>query len=54
MEKQIINIKITTEGEKCEMTTEQIKAWYEEKIGGIFNPEYGTPKVEIEVKREEI
>ncbi len=53
MEKQIINITVTTEGEKCEMTTEQIKAWYEEKISGLFNGEYGTPKIEVDVKRIE-
>lgn len=52
MEKQIIDIRITTQGENCEMSTEEIKAWYEEKISSIFNPEYGTPKIEIEVKRE--
>ena len=51
MEKQIIDIKITTEGEKCEMTTEEIKSWYEEKIAGLFNKEYGIPKIEVEVKR---
>jgi hypothetical protein len=51
MEKQIINVKITTEGEKCEMTTEEIKTWYEEKIAGLFNAEYGTPKIEIDVQR---
>ena len=54
MEKQIINIKITTKGEKCEMATDEIKSWYEEKIKDLFNPEYGTPEIEIEVKREEL
>ena len=54
MEKQIINIKIKTQGEKCEMSTDEIRAWYEEKIKGIFNSEYGTPEIEVEVKREEL
>ena len=54
MEKQTINIKITTEGDKCEMVTEAIQAWYEEKIKSLFNPEFGTPIIEVEVNREEI
>ena len=53
MEKQIINIKITTEGEKCEMTTKEIEDWYQEKISSLFNPEYGTPSIEISVERAE-
>ena len=51
MEKQIINIQVTTKGEKCEMTSEEIKAWYEEKIASLFNKKYGTPKIEVDVER---
>ena len=54
MEKQIINIKITTEGEKCEMSTNEIEKWYRENISTLFNPEYGTPEIEISVERETI
>jgi len=53
MEKQIINITVTTEGEKCEMSTEEIKAWYEKKVSSLFNKEYGTPKIDVDVKRIE-
>jgi hypothetical protein len=51
MEKQIINVKITTKGEKCEMTSDEIKKWYEEKIASLFNTEYGTPDIEVDVQR---
>ncbi|MBQ7153796.1 MAG: hypothetical protein IJR83_07695 [Clostridia bacterium] len=53
MEEQIITVTITTEGEKCEMTDAQIKEWYEKNIAGLFNPAYGTPKIEVTVKRIE-
>ncbi len=51
MEKQIINITIETEGETCEMTDKEIKAWYESHVAKLFNPEYGTPMIEVSVKR---
>ena len=53
MEKQVISITITTEGEKCEMSTEEIKKWYESSVAKMFNAEYGTPKIEVSVSREE-
>lgn len=51
-EKQCIRIVITTEGDKCEMTTEEIKSWYEESIMKMFNMEYGVPKIDVKVTRE--
>ncbi len=53
MEKQIITIKVTTKGDVCEMTTEEIRRWYEEKVAALFNPEFGTPEIEVKVDREE-
>ena len=52
METQKITINIETNGEKCEMTDQEIKAWYEENISKLFNPEYGTPKISVTVERE--
>ncbi|MBR3737219.1 MAG: hypothetical protein IKN26_00630 [Eubacterium sp.] len=52
MEKQTINIKITTQGEKCEMSTKEIENWYKENISSLFNPEYGTPEIEVSAERE--
>ncbi|MCR5273402.1 MAG: hypothetical protein K6E13_10555 [Lachnospiraceae bacterium] len=53
MEEQTIKITIKTKGEKCEMTTEEIKRWYEENVKKLFNPEYGTPEICVEVERQE-
>ena len=52
METQKITINIETNGEKCEMTDQEIKTWYEENIAKLFNPEYGTPKISVTVERE--
>ena len=54
MEKQTITIRIETRGDVCQMSDEEIRAWYEGKVAGLFNPEYGTPKIEVEVKRETV
>ena len=51
MEKQIITITIQTEGETCEMSDSEIKAWYETNVAGLFNPAYGTPAIGVDVKR---
>ena len=51
MEQQIISITIKTKGEKCEMSDSEIKQWYESHIADLFNPEYGTPEISVEVKR---
>jgi hypothetical protein len=51
MEEQTITIIIKTQGEKCEMTNEQIREWYETNIRGLFNPAYGTPEITIDVER---
>ncbi len=51
MEEQTITIIIKTQGEKCEMTNEQIRKWYETNIRGLFNPAYGTPEITIDVER---
>ena len=51
MEEQTITIIIKTQGEKCEMTNEQIWEWYETNIRGLFNPAYGTPEITIDVER---
>lgn len=54
MERQIIDIKIVTEGEKCEMTTDEIKSWYEKNITALFNKDFGEPVVEVKVERVEL
>ena len=54
MEKQIINIRITTQGDVCEMTDEDIRKWYEENLASLFDEKYGTPQIEVDVERIEL
>lgn len=54
MEEQIITVTIRTKGEKCRMTDDEIKEWYEKNIARLFDPEYGTPEIEAEVRRTEL
>ncbi|MBQ7669757.1 MAG: hypothetical protein IJS45_03440 [Clostridia bacterium] len=51
-EEQTVTITVKTKGEVCEMSTAEIKAWYEEKVAGLFNPEFGTPEITVNVKRK--
>ena len=53
MEEQIITISIKTTGEKCEMTDKEIKDWYLENVGKLFDPKYGTPEITVDLKRVE-
>lgn len=53
MEKQTVVITIKTEGETCEMSDAEIKAWYETNVAKLFDPAYGTPKITVELTREE-
>ena len=53
MEEQIITITVKTNGEKCEMSDAEIKEWYESNILKMFNRDYGTPEVSVDVKRTE-
>ena len=51
MEEQIITITVRTKGDVCEMSDADIREWYETNIAGLFNPEYGTPEITVDVKR---
>ena len=51
MEEQTITITVKTAGEPCEMSDEEIRRWYEEKVAALFNPAYGTPRITVEVER---
>ena len=53
MEEQIVTITVKTRGEKCKMTDEQIREWYESHVLELFNPAYGTPEITVDVKRNE-
>lgn len=51
MEEQIITITVKTSGDVCVMSDEEIREWYEKSIAGLFNPAYGTPEIDVKVKR---
>lgn len=53
MEEQTVTVTIRTKGEKCEMSDEEIRAWYAAHVAALFNPAYGTPEIEVDVKRTE-
>ena len=52
MEEQIITITVKTKGDLCQMSTEEIKNWYETNILKLFNLEYGKPEITVDVKRD--
>ena len=54
MEEQVITVTIRTKGEKCQMSDAEIKEWYEKNIARLFDPAYGTPEIEAEVRRTEM
>ncbi len=51
MEEQIITITVKTKGDICQMSDAQIREWYETNVAKIFNPEFGTPEISVDVKR---
>ena len=51
MEEQVITITVKTRGDVCEMSDAEIKAWYESHVAGLFDPAYGTPEIDVQVKR---
>ena len=51
MEEQIITITVKTKGDICVMSDDEIREWYESNVAKLFNPEYGTPEITVDVKR---
>ena len=55
MEERITTtVTIVTQGERCEMDEAALKEWYLTHIAGLFDPAYGTPKITVEVSREDL
>ena len=52
MEEQIITITVKTKGNPCELSDAEIKAWYAERVASLFDPQWGTPKITVEVTRK--
>ena len=38
-------------GENCEMTDQEIRKWYADRIGSMFDPRWGTPEITVDVER---
>lgn len=53
MEEQIVTVTIKTKGEKCELSDEEIREWYASNVAKLFDPAYGTPEIDVDVKRIE-
>ena len=51
MEEQLITIIIKTSRDKCVMTDDQIKEWYESHVRDLFNPAYGAPEITVMIER---
>lgn len=54
MEKQTITITVKTKGEKCEMSTPEIREWYKTNVAQLFDPAFGTPEITVDVIREDL
>ena len=54
MEEHTVVITVKTKGEKCELSTEEIREWYSNRVAGLFDPEFGTPEIAVEVQRKDI
>ena len=51
MEEQIITVTVRTKGEPCTLSDEEVKAWYEKQIAALFDPQWGTPEITVDVAR---
>ena len=51
MEKHTVTITVVTEGENCEMQDQEILDWYQSRVAGLFDPQYGTPKITVSLER---
>jgi len=53
MEEQVITVTIKTKGDTCVLSNEEIAKWYKDNIAKLFNKEFGTPEIEVDVKKIE-
>ena len=52
MEEQIITITVKTQGEPCALSDGEIKDWYEKRVASLFDLQWGTPEITVEVNRK--
>ena len=51
MEEQIITITVKTQGDPCDLSDAEIKAWYAERVASLFDSKWGTPEITVDVAR---
>ncbi|MBR6040063.1 MAG: antibiotic biosynthesis monooxygenase [Clostridia bacterium] len=50
-EEQTVTVTVRTKGEPCALTDAEIKAWYAERVASLFDPQWGTPEITVDVER---
>ncbi len=50
-EEQTVTVTVRTKGEPCELSDAEIKAWYADRIASLFDPQWGTPEITVDVER---
>ena len=53
-EEQTVTITVQTQGEMCALSDEEIKTWYEKHVAALFDPQWGTPEITVDVNRKQI
>lgn len=51
-EEQTVTVTVKTQGEPCELSDAEIKAWYAERVASLFDPRWGTPEITVDVERQ--
>lgn len=54
MEEQTVTITIRTKGEPCGLSDEEIRKWYADRIGSMFDPRWGTPEITVALERKQL
>ena len=51
MEEQVVTVTVRTWGKPCELSDEQIIAWYREQMEKLLDPDIGGHDVTVSVQR---
>ena len=50
-EEQVVTITVRTRGDVCDLTDEQITAWYREHVDALLDPTIGRHEITVSVSR---
>ena len=50
-EAQTVTITVKTQGDPCELSDDEIRAWYAERVASLFDEKWGTPEITVDVAR---